>query len=85
MSSSSPPTPGSWRRASPSLAFATEFESSDRLGVSVADNYEFLTEPFEPGPGVTLPIGGYGFRDMEATYTGGAQPFAERYGDRSCG
>ena len=55
------------------LAFATEFESSDRLGVSVTDNYEFLTEPFEPGPGVTLPVGGYGFRDMEATYTGGAQ------------
>ena len=25
------------------------------------------------GGGVTLPVGGYGFRDMEATYTGGAQ------------
>ena len=55
------------------LAFSTEFETSDRLGVSVTDNYEFLVEPFEPGPGVTLPVGGYGFRDVEATYTGGAQ------------
>ena len=55
------------------LGFATEFESSDRVGVSVADNYEFLVEPFEPGPGVTLPVGGYGFRDLEATYSVGAQ------------
>ena len=55
------------------LAFSTEFETSDRLGVSVTDNYELLVEPFEPGPGVTLPVGGYGFRDVEATYTGGAQ------------
>ncbi len=55
------------------LAFSTEFETSDRLGVSVTDNYEFLVEPFEPGPGVMLPVGGYGFRDVEVTYTGGAQ------------
>ena len=29
--------------------------------------------PFEPGPGVVLPVGGYGFRDFETTYTVGAQ------------
>ena len=55
------------------LGFSTEFENSDRLGVSVADNYELLMEPFEPAPGVTLPVGGYGFRDIEATYSPGAQ------------
>ena len=54
------------------LGFSTEFENSDRVGVSVADNYELLVEPFEPGPGVTLPVGGYGFRDVEATYSPGA-------------
>ncbi|MEE2638674.1 MAG: DUF5916 domain-containing protein, partial [Acidobacteriota bacterium] len=27
------------------IAFSTEFESSDRIGVSVADNYELLVEP----------------------------------------
>ena len=43
------------------------------MGVSVADNYELLVEPFEPAPGVTLPVGGYGFRDIEATYSPGAQ------------
>ena len=55
------------------LAFLTEFETSDRLGVSAADNYELLVEPFEAGPGVTLPVGGYGFRDVELLYAPGAQ------------
>ena len=55
------------------LGFSTEFENSNRVGVSVADNYELLVRPFTPGPGVTLPVGGYSFRDVEATYTLGAQ------------
>ena len=55
------------------LAFSTEFENSDRIGVSVAENYEFLAEPFEPGPGVIVPVGGYSFVDVEATYALGAQ------------
>ena len=55
------------------VGFNTEFETSDRLGMTVADNYEFLVRPFEPGPGVVLPVGGYGFRDVEATYQIGAQ------------
>ncbi len=55
------------------LAFSTELESSDRIGVSVADNYELLTTPFEPGEGVVLPVGGYGFRDVEFALTPGAQ------------
>ena len=55
------------------LAFSTEFENSDRLGVSAADNYELLVEPFDAGPDVTLPVGGYGFRDLEFLYAPGAQ------------
>ena len=55
------------------VGFNTEFETSDRLGLTFADNYEFLVQPFEPGPGVVLPVGGYGFRDVEATYQIGAQ------------
>ena len=55
------------------VGFNTEFETSDRLGMTFADNYEFLVHPFAPGPGVVLPVGGYGFRDVEATYTIGAQ------------
>ena len=55
------------------LAFLTEFENSDRIGFSAADNYEFLVEPFEPGRDVVLPVGGYRFRDFETTYTLGGQ------------
>ena len=55
------------------VGFSTEFETSDRVGMTFADNYEFLVVPFAPGPGVVLPVGGYGFRDVEATYTVGAQ------------
>jgi len=55
------------------VGFSTEFETSDRVGMTFADNYEFLVRPFEPGPGVVLPVGGYGFRDVEATYQVGAQ------------
>ena len=55
------------------LGFLTEFETSDRVGVSVAENYEYLARPFELNPSVTLPVGGYRFRDVEAKYTPGAQ------------
>ena len=55
------------------LAFSTEFESSDRVGLSAADNYELLVEPFDAGGDVTLPVGGYGFRDVEILYAPGAQ------------
>ena len=68
------------------LAFLTEFENGDRLGVSGMDNYELLVEEFEPEPGVTLPVGGYSFRDVEATYLLGTQrrlrgTFAVRVGE----
>ncbi len=56
------------------LAFATELENSDRFGVSVADNYEFLHREFTPGPDeVAFPVGGYQFFDVEGTYSPGAQ------------
>ena len=55
------------------LGFSAELENSDQVGISVADNYKFLVAPFEPGPGVTIPVGGYSFRDAEARYSLGAQ------------
>ena len=69
------------------LAFATELENSDRFGVSVADNYEFLHREFTPGPDeVAFPVGGYQFFDVEGTYSPGAQrrlngTFTVRAGD----
>jgi len=55
------------------VGLLTEFENGDQVGINVANNYEFLVRPFTPGPGVTLPVGGYSFQDMEATYTPGPQ------------
>ena len=55
------------------VGFSTELETSDRIGVSVTDNYELLPRPFEPGQGVVLPPGGYGFADLEGTYFLGPQ------------
>ena len=55
------------------IGFSTEFESSDRVGVTVADNYELLPWPFAIGADMTFPAGGYSFRDVETTYTIGAQ------------
>ncbi len=69
------------------LAFSTELENSDRFGVSVADNYEFLHTEFTPGPDeVAFPVGGYQFFDVEGTYSPGAQrrlngTFTVRAGD----
>ena len=53
--------------------FDTELENSDRFGLSVANNYELLVDPFEISDGVTLPVGGYGFTNAEVSYALGAQ------------
>ena len=55
------------------LQFSTELESSDQFGVIVNENYELLHEPFSPGPDVTIPVGPYGFTDMEFRYVAGQQ------------
>ena len=56
------------------LAFQTEFETSDRLTVTAADNYELLVTPFEPpGADFVIPVGGYSFADVEVAYAIGQQ------------
>lgn len=56
------------------LAVQTEFESSDRFGVTLRDNYELLLRPFTPGGGgVAIPVGGYSFNDVEVAYSLGQQ------------
>ncbi|MCE2540021.1 MAG: hypothetical protein J4G16_06425 [Acidobacteria bacterium] len=56
------------------LGFSTELENSDRFGVSLAENYEFLHGEFTPGPDdVAFPVGGYRFFDVEATWSPGTQ------------
>ncbi len=55
------------------LQFETELESSDQITVAFTDNYERIDGPFEPGPGVVIPVGGYDFRDVEVSYQLGQQ------------
>jgi hypothetical protein len=53
--------------------FRTEFASSDVFGVNYFDNHEFLESPFPIVPGVTLPVGAYGFGDAQLSYQLGPQ------------
>ncbi len=56
------------------VAFQTEFESSDRITFTAADNYELLVRPFTPpGAGFSIPAGGYGFADAQISYSIGQQ------------
>ena len=53
--------------------FAIELESGDLFDVVYNRNYEFLKRAFPIGPGVTIPIGGYRFDDLEVGYWLGQQ------------
>jgi TolB-like protein/uncharacterized membrane protein YgcG len=53
--------------------FQTELENSDQFSLTLNDNYELLLEPFAPGPGVTIPVGGHNFNDVEVSYSIGQQ------------
>ena len=61
------------------LGFETEFESSDQFSVRMNDNYELLLEPFSPGAGLAIPVGGYNFTDLRLSYGLGPQ---RRYAGR---
>jgi hypothetical protein len=56
-----------------SLRFEAELHNSDRLIVESNRNYEYLTAPFRIAPGVIIPVGGYGFTDMNVGYNFGQQ------------
>lgn len=53
--------------------FNVEFQNSDQFAVEASNNYELLLAPFSVGGGVTLPRGGYNFRDATISYQLGAQ------------
>ena len=54
--------------------FSTEFENSDLLYISVSQDYEYLRVPFRPsGSPAAIAPGGYGFGDVTAAYSFGAQ------------
>ena len=53
--------------------FGIEFESSDQFNATYTRSYEFLEQPFRIAPGVTIPVGGYGFQDVQASFSFGQQ------------
>lgn len=55
------------------LEFETEFNRGDDLRFQYTRNFEFLLEDFEISDGVVLPIGGYEFDRIRATYRFGPQ------------
>ena len=55
------------------LSFTTEFESSDQFTVSVSDDFEMLTRPFNIANDVTLQPGKYDFTSYQTSYRLGTQ------------
>ena len=53
--------------------FGIEFESSDLFDVGYTRRYELLEQPFPIAPGVTIPVGGYHFEDVQASFGLGPQ------------
>jgi len=48
--------------------FQTELANDDSTSITYTRSYEFLPEPFRIAPGITLPVGGYGFDDVALSY-----------------
>lgn len=56
--------------------FAIEFENNDQFDITYTRNHEFIEDPFEIAKGVTIPVRGYTFEDVEAAFTlGQSRPF----------
>jgi hypothetical protein len=53
--------------------FGIEFQNSDRFNVIYDHFYELLVNPFRIAPAVAIPVGGYGFQNMQATMALGNQ------------
>ena len=53
--------------------FGIEFENSDMFDINYTRSYEFLEDPFGIAPDVTIPVGGYTFQDVRASYRFGSQ------------
>ncbi|MGE3955718.1 MAG: DUF5916 domain-containing protein [Vicinamibacterales bacterium] len=55
------------------LAWRAELQNGDAAAVEVAQNYESLVNPFQIEPGVVIPVGGYGFKELHLIYNFGPQ------------
>ena len=55
------------------VAVRAEFQNSDAAAIELQQNYESLDKPFEVSPRVSIPVGGYGFREAHVIYNFGPQ------------
>jgi hypothetical protein len=53
--------------------FEIQLESGERWRNSIAQNFEYLVEPFEIADDVVIPVGGYEFVTVQSRYTFGPQ------------
>ena len=53
--------------------FGLEFENGDEFDVVYTRSYELLTQPFPIASDATIPVGGYGFQDVQASFALGQQ------------
>ena len=53
--------------------FRIDLENSDGLSADIQQDYEFLARPFDITDEVTIPVGGYEFRDFQVSYRMGPQ------------
>ena len=53
--------------------FGIELENSDEFSAEYTHSFEFLDKSFNISPDVTIPVGGYRFQDILATYRFGRQ------------
>ncbi len=55
------------------LEFQTQLDNSDQVTFEYSRQFEYLIEPFEITDTVTIPLGGYAFQDVRASYSFGPQ------------
>ena len=53
--------------------FGIEFENGDQFTTAYARSFEFLEQPFPIASDVTIPVGGYGFQDVQTSFALGQQ------------
>ena len=53
--------------------FGIEFESADQFNTRYTRSYEFLEQPFRIAAGVIIPVGGYGFQDVQVSFASSQQ------------
>ena len=55
------------------VAFSTELENSDRIGIDLEQRYDFVPEAFEAARIVPIAAGQYDYRSIFASYSMGQQ------------